>query len=114
MSHYTPPAPSQEGKGEAVDAAESGVRYTYIYCNPESRLPSLVERGWGRGKMPLQPRRINTAETQNFTSLQSQIVPIETTVGIRLSKVSPGGDLGGNKKKNAEKYRQRQKNTDAF
>ncbi|MDR2469585.1 MAG: hypothetical protein LBD27_03780 [Tannerella sp.] len=27
-------------------------RYTYIYCFSKSRLPSLVERGWGRGAMP--------------------------------------------------------------
>ncbi|MDR2469731.1 MAG: hypothetical protein LBD27_04530 [Tannerella sp.] len=52
VSHDTPPAPSPEGKGEAVDATEEGARYTYIYCFSKSRLPSLVERGWGRGAMP--------------------------------------------------------------
>jgi hypothetical protein len=51
VSHDTPPAPSQEGKGEAVDATGGGARYTYIYCFSKSRLPSLVERGGGRGNM---------------------------------------------------------------
>ncbi|MDR2469184.1 MAG: hypothetical protein LBD27_01720 [Tannerella sp.] len=52
VSHDTPPAPSPEGKGEAVDAAERGAQYTYIYCHPKSRLPSLVGRGRGRGETP--------------------------------------------------------------
>jgi hypothetical protein len=52
VSHHTPPAPSQEGKGEAADATNKERRYTYIYCLSISRLPSLVERGRGRGNLP--------------------------------------------------------------
>jgi hypothetical protein len=75
VAHHTPPAPSQEGKGEAVNATEQGARYTYIYCLSKSLPPSLVGRGWGRGKTE---RRIPVGCTPASANDTRIVNPVET------------------------------------
>jgi hypothetical protein len=87
VTHHTPPAPSPEGKGEAVDAAESGVRYTYIYCFSKSLPSSLMEKNRERSKMPMQTCTVNAAEMLHASS--------DTTAGDPAVQVSPVGDSGG-------------------
>ncbi|MDR2469911.1 MAG: hypothetical protein LBD27_05460, partial [Tannerella sp.] len=54
VSHDTPPAPSQEGKGEAVDATEEGARCTYMYTASLNHASPLLWRGVG-GEVKCRP-----------------------------------------------------------